>query len=334
MKSLFFASVCLMLASTNASAFTIPHCGGALVDAKDAFFHSGSSDKKPAPLELAFAKSLLENEAKGGRVAYCLSDARMTNGKNGLSFGFFQYDLATNPAAPVKLVGILERVVGNPDAQITKADIRKIKTGGLSDKAPELRASTDQSKRELIERVNNALSTELATSEINSDFISSIAAAIKHNDQRISRLTDKVGARTLLQGNNTAHLILLDYENFFGAYGDQFEGFLNGEPQKLRAGTVSIDAPATTTDIINFYLSGKQGSGSKSDERAECLRRINNVVRYAQEIDGPITLTARDKSYLTHTLKPILDGTGNPYIIKKRAEHQYDALLTLLERAA
>ncbi|WP_149336829.1 hypothetical protein [Neorhizobium sp. P12A] len=332
MKNMMFAAACLMLASTNASAFAIPPCGGATVEAEDVFFHPGS-DAKPAPLELAFAKSLLENEANGGRVAYCLSDARMSSGKNGLSFGFFQYDLKQNPAATLILVDILESVVDIPDANISKADVRNIKAGALSQKAPELRASTSQSKRRLIERVNSALATELGVAEINAYFVSGMQSTIKNNDQRVSMLTDKVGARTLLQNNNTARLILLDYENFFGAFGNQFRGFLNGEPQNLKAGTISIGAPAATTDIINFYLSGKQGSGPANDERAECLRRINNVVRYAQEIDGPIALTDRDKSYLMQTLKPILDDTGNPYIVKKRAGHQYDALLTLLERA-
>jgi hypothetical protein len=334
MKRAIFAFAFSVFASTTAYAFTLPPCGGATVRAEEVFFHPGAPDDKPPPLKLAFTNALLENEARGGQVAYCMSDAQMTNGKNGLSFGFFQYDLAQNRAAAGILADILRSVVDLPDVDLTHEDIRTIRAGGLSQTAPVLRASTSKSKKRLIERVNRALATELGVAELNADFVLHIEKAIENNDGRVGRLTDTVGARALLQSNGAARLLLLDYENFFGSFGEQFKGFLNGEPQRLVAGTIVIDAPAATTDIINFYLSGKQGSGSARDQRAECLRRINNVLRYSEEAQGPIVLTARDKTYLTEVLKPILDSTDNPHIARKRAGHQYDTLLKIVERAS
>lgn len=334
MKRTVFSFAFSVLASTTAYAFTLPPCSGATVHAENIFFHPGAPDEKPTPLQLAFTNALLENEARGGQVAYCMSDAHMTNGKNGLSFGFFQYDLARNRAAAGILADILGVVVDLPNVGLTKEDISTIRAGGLSQTAPVLRASTSNSKKRLIERVNQALATELGVAELNADFVLHIEKAIKSNDARVGKLTDKVGARTLLQSNGAARLLLLDYENFFGSFGEQFKGFLNGAPQRLTAGRIMIDAPASTTDIINFYLSGKQGSGPARDERAECLRRINNVLRYSEEAQGALVLTKRDKAYLTEVLKPILDGTDNPHIVEKRAAHQYDTLLKITERAS
>jgi len=336
MKYFWLALISLLFCADKSFAFQIPPCTGTTVDVANLFDNSGTDPRKPALIELEFVKVLLENEANGGRVAYCLSDARMSNGRNGLSFGFFQYDLAQNDAARFLLAKILERIVGFQDSSISPSDIQTIKKGRLSQVAPVLRASNDLRLRDLIERVNKSLATKLGRDEINADFILNIRRTLDDNSKLINNIDDKAGSRSLLVSNNAARLLLLDYENFFGSITLQskFLSYLSGRPTALKSGTIIVTAPASTMDIANFYLSGKQGSGPASDERAECLRRINNVVRFYEETEGALNLNERDKVFLSQRLKPMLDDSTNKYIQKKRKSHEYDALIKLIDRAS
>jgi hypothetical protein len=132
--------------AVSAHAFPIPPCNGPERTANDLI--NSTADK----LFVEFVDVLLENEAEGGRVAYCLSDARMTNGLNGLSFGFIQHDLASNRASKKILATILQRTAdGNLNSGLAKDDIAAVDRGVLSVRAPELRASKDLSLRDLIQ---------------------------------------------------------------------------------------------------------------------------------------------------------------------------------------
>jgi hypothetical protein len=324
------AAVLIGLAG-GANAFPIPPCAGPAVSARSIFGAGGAAD----PFELTFAEILLENEARGGRVAYCLSDARMSNGRNGLSFGFNQYDLASNPAAKARLAEILGKVAAAPRPPISRADVARVARGGLSERTVDLRASRDRETLALIGTVNTALSTsEVARAEIDRDFVTSLRATVVDAGTRIDTIADTVGARTLLQRDDLARLILLDYENFFGRFGPQYRGFLEGRPQNLNGGrvTVAIERDASVTDLIAFYLSGKQGAGKNRDERAECLRRINTVIRL-YGADRPIALSPRDRTYLTKTLAPMLDDPDYPFVRTNTARGVYGALTKLIASA-
>ena len=76
----------LSLTAAPAHAIVFPKCSGPAV-ASVAGAAAEGADAADVKLLSAI---LLENEANQGRVAYCLSDAHMTNNKNGLSFGFNQ----------------------------------------------------------------------------------------------------------------------------------------------------------------------------------------------------------------------------------------------------
>jgi len=80
-------------------------------------------------------------------------------------------------------------------------------------------------------------------------------------------------------------------------------------------------------------LATKQGSGAARDQRAEILRRANNVVKYYARSPAEIELTDRDVAWLRSDLKAMLSGDGNEYIRKKLAAGEYDALKALVSQA-
>ena len=282
-----------------------------------------------------FVDVLLENEAEGGRVAYCLSDARMTNGLNGLSFGFIQHDLASNPGSKKILVDILQRTAnGNPNSGLAKDDIAAVDRGVLSVRAPELRLSKDLSLRDVIQRVDTTLSTsKVAGVEIDADFTETVSRAVETLQSEIKSIPDTVGAVTYLKSDRLGQLIVLDYENFLGALGPQFKGYLAGEPQKLSKMQIQIKRPASFTDIMRFYLTTRQGEGGASDQRAEVLRRLNTIVKVYQKDESVIRVSRRDKIFLTKELQPMLTNKSNPYIAIKKRYHLYDNLLILIKSA-
>ena len=128
-------------------------------------------------------------------------------------------------------------------------------------------------------------------------------------------------------------MLVLDYENFFGMMGPVFRRYLAGKSVTLAGGTIQAMAPVSFTDIMRFSLATKQGSGAARDERAEILRRMNNVVKFYAKLPAKIELTNRDIAWLKGDLKTTLGDDGNAFIKKKLATGQYGALTALVTRA-
>ena len=80
-------------------------------------------------------------------------------------------------------------------------------------------------------------------------------------------------------------------------------------------------------------MTTKQGSGAARDERAEILRRINNVVKFSVMSRGEIVPSDRDVAWLKRDLKTMLADTSNDFIRNKLATGQYDALKSLIAEA-
>ncbi|MFZ1992063.1 MAG: hypothetical protein WAW96_20090 [Alphaproteobacteria bacterium] len=309
-------------------AVDLPRCSGPPVTALPEIV--AAQDQLLTELNAVF----LENESAGGRVAYCLSDAKMTNGLNGLSFGFNQYDLRRNSNAASILADILEKAhAANPELSLSQADIDSIRAGKLSFAANSLSAIVDETLGKLLNDVDAALSTAAARRAINERYIDSLRNDVATLDTEVSALSETVRAKSYLSTNRLGRLVLLDYENFLGHMGRQFKSYLNGEMVTLKAGTISISGAASFTDIMRFYLATKQGAGANRDERAEVLRRLNNVVKQSEAIEGAAALAESDKAYLSGSLADILSDPDNPFIKAKRVSGQYRSLEKLIDRA-
>ncbi|MFD2052638.1 hypothetical protein ACFSQT_05810 [Mesorhizobium calcicola] len=326
----FAVALSTIICAFPASAFDIPSCNGSTRSSADLV--SDKDDK----LLVDFVDVLLENEAAGGRVAYCLSDAKMTNGLNGLSFGFIQHDLASNSGSKKILAKILDSVLASgPDTGLTQQDIDLVKSGALDIRAPVIRASKDKRLLALIQRIHHALSgNEIAAAEINADFTLTVQRDAARLQSEIAPVSDAVKSVTYLKTNRLGQLVVLDYENFLGSMGPQFKGYLAGEPETLRGTEIKIESPASFTDMMRFYLSTKQGAGGASDQRAEVLRRLNTIIKIYKRNEGEIPLSDRDKAFLTQELRPMINDKSNAFIQKKKRGHQYDDLVTLIRKAA
>lgn len=324
----FVATLSLFAASAHAIVF--PKCGGLTATSVAS---REASDTRAADAKL-LSEILLENEASQGRLAYCLSDAQMTNNKNGLSFGFNQYDLATNPRAKGVLVEVLKAArTADPSLGLTEADVTAINAGKFMATANELRAGTDNELVWLMERVNAALSSPAAKKAIDDDYRAWIAATIADLNARLGSMDDTIGSKTYLEGAVLGRMLVLDYENLFGAMGSGFRHYLAGRSVTLKGGTIQAVALVSFTDIMRFSLSTKQGSGGARDERAEVLRRINNVVKFYVSSRSGIALTETDVAWLKSDLKTILTGDSNAFIKRKLVSGQYDALKKLVTQA-
>jgi hypothetical protein len=320
----------LSLAAAPARAIEFPKCSGAAVTPI-----AGADAADAQAGEVALLSSiLLENEAGQGRVAYCLSDARMTNNKNGLSFGFNQYDLATNDQAKGVLVSLLKTArMADPMLALSEPDVAAIEAGKFAPTAHDLKAGDDLELVKLIDRVNAALSSVAARKAIDEDYAAWLKATIADFDGRAARLDDAIGARAYLRDGVLGRMLMMDYENFFGAMGNEFKHYLAGRAVALTGGTIQAEAPISFTDIMRFSLTTRQGAGAARDQRAEILRRINNVVKFYISQRGEIALLNRDIAYLAGDFKTILADESNSHIRKKRENGEYDALAGLVQRA-
>jgi hypothetical protein len=173
--------------------------------------------------------------------------------------------------------------------------------------------------------------SKVATVAIDADFTETVSQAVETLQREIGSVPDAVGTVTYLKSDRLGQLIVLDYENFLGALGPQFKGYLAGEPQILNKMQIQIKRPASFTDIMRFYLTTRQGAGGASDQRAEVLRRLNTIVKVYQENETAIYVSSRDKVFLTKELQPILNNKSNPYIAIKKTHHLYDNLLILIK---
>jgi hypothetical protein len=185
----------------------------------------------------------------------------------------------------------------------------------------------------LMQRVNAALGSPAAKKAIDADYVAWLAATITDFNTRVANLDDAIGAKTYLKGAMLGRMLLLDYENFFGAMGPSFKQYLAGKSVRLKGGTIQAASPVSFTDIMRFSLTTKQGSGAARDERVEILRRINNVVKFSVKSQGDIVLNDRDVAWLTGDLTTMLADDSNDFIKKKLATGQYDALKSLVVQA-
>jgi hypothetical protein len=317
--------VALGLASgTAAPPIAFPQCRGQTMVNVPAVTATGDDDV------IAFSAVILENEAKGGSVAYCLSDAQMTNDLNGLSFGFMQYDLKSNKEAPRTLARLLtDARAADPSLQVTDTDIAQIQSGALSDTAHHLKASHDVELSALIHRVNAALSSPAGKAATDREYVDSLKAKVGSLNKRIGELSDEVGARTYSRADSLGRLLLLDYEHFFGDMVISSRGF--SAAYHKSSGAAPSRSKATRHSRTSWTSSSRPSRGPAArDERAEILRRINNVVKLHV---GTVKLSEGDRTYLTTKLKPIIDGTDNPSIKDKRRLGEYDVLAKLVNRA-
>jgi hypothetical protein len=319
----------LFLTTVPAQAIVFPKCSGSAIASVRS---ADVNDANAADVKL-LSEILLENEANQGRVAYCLSDARMTNNKNGLSFGFNQYDLATNDKARGVLVGVLKLARSSDSPlMLTEGDIAAIDAGRLALTAHEMRVRTDDELMRLIVRVNAALGSPEAKKAIDADYAVWLVATIADFKSRIGRVDNAIGSRTFLERSTLSRMLMLDYENLFGKMGPVYRRYLAGKPVTLAGGTIQAAKQLSFTDIMRFSLSTKQGSGLARDERAEVLRRMNNVVKFYVKSSAQIALTDHDIAWLKSDLKTILNDSSES-IEKKRAKGQYDALTSLVNQA-
>ena len=320
----------LTLTAPSAHAIAFPKCSGPAVTSVAGADVVGAN---AADVKL-LSEILLENEADQGRVAYCLSDAQMTNNKNGLSFGFNQYDLATNDKAKGVLVGLLKTArAADSSLTLTETDVAAIDAGKLASTAHKLKAGTDEELVKLMQRVNAALGSPAAKKAIDADYVVWLTATIADLKTRVDMMDDTIGSKTYLEGSVLCRMLVLDYENFFGTMGPMFRQYLAGQSVTLTGGTIHAVGPISFTDIMRFSLSTKQGSGAARDERAEILRRINNVVKFYVSSPAKIALTKHDITWLKSDLSTMIGDGGNAFIKNKLATGQYDVLLKLIMQA-
>lgn len=316
------ALAALSLICTYARAAVIPPCEAPKFDGQTQI------KELPDPLAPSFSEVLLENESRSGAVAYCLSDARMSNGKNGLSFGPSQLDLHTNPDAQLLLSEIIKEA--NQPPKLTDGDINRIANGALNRAAPIIRSDPDPSVARLMIDTNTLLASDKSRSIINIDyshFVSEKLAAFRSN---ISAIGDGVSGATLVRSSDVVKLLMLDYMNFFGDQIDSLKSYLSGNAVSIGypLTSIRIDGKASLSDVLRYILATKQGSGRQCDERPEILRRVDTVFKFSM-IDGHnIVLSQKDKEYLSGSFNSLLKQTE-----KTACGRQFPSLEKLIDLA-
>jgi hypothetical protein len=301
--ALIVALTFLIAGQPVALAAEVPTCHAPKFDGLNELKATDSS------LVLMANEIFMENESLGGKVAYCLSDAKMTNGKNGLSFGPRQLDLAANREA----LPILLRILDNPHVRYVSKispleDIKRIKAGDLSRRAELIRADPDKSLEALMRKVNSALREPESRSTLNREYAQQLAKDVDDISGVLNNISNRVGSKDLIGSGPFTKLFVLDYKNFFGEL-TALTSYLNGNSVRIglpRKTIGPISAPASVSDLFIYVLGTKQGGGSARDERAEVLRRMNTVVSVTTKRQHPFILSEKDNIYFSGEFKTIL----------------------------
>lgn len=264
----------------------------------------------------------LQNES--GPDNWCrLSNAGMAG--CGLSFGVNQFDLHTNPAAPVVLARVLRAArAAHAGLAITEASIVEIEAGALG--LPAAGVAADAVAAGLIGPVNQALATDTGKTELMAESDIALAGDVAYLEHWIGGLSDAAGASTFLAESPPGDLLCLDFFNLFGKP-TKVTTFLEGGNVTLNGGTPvpAVSSPVSLSDLLRYMLSTQQGAGPARDQRAEVLRRLNNVLAVARPAWGWSAWPAKDATWFTTALATVL-ASDNPHIAQSRSDGLYAVL--------
>jgi hypothetical protein len=267
----------------------------------------------------------LQNES-GPDSWYVLSNAGMAG--CGLSFGVNQFDLNTNAKAAEALARVLrDAKAAAPGLAITEADILAIEAGALDLAASAIAPETEPYR--LVPLVNAALATQAGKAMLMVVSGEALAEDVAFLRAWTADLNDVVGGATLLSDGTAAQLLCLDFFNLFGRP-TKLTDFLEGRAVSLVQVVVPpVVPPAGVTDLLRYMLLTKQGSGGAADERAEVLRRLNNVMQIAAPQGGWPVWSAKDETWFTTDLADILTTPQAGSIAHNRDDGLYDTLMAL-----
>ncbi|EJL37552.1 hypothetical protein PMI01_00630 [Caulobacter sp. AP07] len=247
----------------------------------------------------------------------------------GLSFGVNQFDLHTNQTARSALGRILRRAkAAEPGLDITEAQIATIEAGGLSDVAASI--ADDSPAGQLIRPVNQALATEAGKAALKAESDTALIKDVTEFEAWREGLVDgELGSKALLRASLAAQLLCLDFFNLFGPP-TKISVFLCGGSVALndkQNHPEPVVARTSLTDLLRYQLATRQGSGPRSDQQPEILRRMNNVLLLSRPATGWPLWRDKDKAWFRTKLRPILDTPG--VIAERRANGLYGELVPL-----
>jgi hypothetical protein len=275
----------------------------------------------------------LKNESRSSR-AYCLGNAGMDNCLNGISFGLRQWDLARGGNSWKDFIAILSvaddssgkptlkkvidaqeqltRCIG-PAVRYPKGDICNTHT-----QHPALDFN-DPITQQAITAASTLLHTDKGKKSIDEKYISKLNATLRNFDTQVEQFVVEMGMGKLAKKSNAASLLILDYENLFGA--GCFYAAMKATKLPTECSPIPRLAPesqeVTEGDLIRYILNTKQGKRPESTGERDIFRRIENVLKIAKfNPDLNLDIYARDKNYYAGEMANRLEG------MKKRSREQ------------
>lgn len=298
-------SLLLLFIAINSYAVTLPRCNAPPYSGQDSI---QSLDNK---LALAFHLTMMINESDNGKVAYCITRSGMV--ESGLSYGVSQLDLRTNNRAWPILLNILQKV-GQEDKSLafSEEELNYIQLQLVGLKAPraiDILKKDDPKLDVILEKVSVALKNESAQLIINNIHKEHIQKALEFISNTQNNLnTSSIGASNLLETSLFAKLLIMDYWNLFGSINEKLMPYMVTGKVALNSGQINISGKSlSVSDIMQFILKTKQGSGCKANERAELLRRMGYVLVNARANGDKTHWTIEDRNFFSKTLPSILD---------------------------
>jgi hypothetical protein len=315
--------IALIIFASDALAVTLPKC--------DAPSYGGQESIKNIDSEVALAYHLtmMVNESDNGRVAYCLTRSGMK--ESGLSFGVSQMDLRTNDKAWPVFEKILQKAgLEQKSLAFDEADIKLIKSLLVGKSAPtalDLLKKDNPSLDALLIRANEALKSNSSRSIIDALHIEHVKNEVDFITRTQKDLDSSlVGGNKLLASSLAAKLLIMDFHNLFGSIDNKLKPFLmtgeatiKGNQMKMRGPTIAV------SDLVQFVLNTKQGSGCEPYERAEVLRRMGYVIMIAQDNNDRTVWTSEDREFFNKILPSILN---NPCVDSKKVDLSHVRKLT------
>jgi hypothetical protein len=318
-KKLSLSALLLIGISTYSSGQTATvkvsaESGNPLGDCKHIPFEGTAAvNAIPYKLGVLLHAVFLKNESRASN-AYCLSNAKMASGLNGISFGIRQWDLAQGAQEWKDFVEIVTKADIPPgqDALKTILNSENLLRGCIGPKK-KFKPDSDKCKTFPVIDFNDAATKKAvaATAKLlqepegrkalDAKYVANLTAQLRRFDVHIGRFTPAMGMKALVRQSDTASLLILDYENLFGA--DCFYAAMKQLPYvcNKKIPRLAPDGEEITEgDFIRYLLDTGQGKSQETTGERDVFRRIENVLEVAK-FNPDLTLPkySRDKEFYT-----------------------------------
>lgn len=272
---------------------------------------TGGDGLERGSLQYYLHRSLMQNELRGGRGGYELSNAGRA--ESGPSFGGFQYDIGGNARGRALLVQVARSALdANGRRILDDRELPQIQAH-LCKPFKQFDASDWAVYKQLKPQIDQALDSRQGRELVNADYVQRLDEKVAHVNQLIQAVPSPENRR-FLAGSPVAQMILLDTENQYGARVNEGLHRLMGMtaadgtmPMPYRpAERIGVRGALGLEDLVRYKLETAYAQSPAG--LRDSLRRLSNIVETIGVENIP--LSDEDRRFFQSGLRDYIRQNG------------------------